>query len=308
LIQVQKQALWSTICPKVGLDNTPQNHAIVATNYSTFLLALENMVIGVVKRKDSVVTAPSPAPTVGTPTGRPMTPQIPQTMQQQALGSTIDSELAHSIKNAMQNNQAPGTSPNATNNSMVSMQLINQHVQQQVFQNSMNQQAQQHALQNVMQQQAQQIQVQQMQAQQLQAQQLQAQMKMQIRPTMQPQIQMNPALKQPVMNMSQSMMQSGIRPTIQGSVNPQDIISDTYHTAGIAPVPVKKEKPPPVDPLAGLEIKDEPALKPELTEEEKDLYFTRTRKVTSFGGVDLLALGPALQRMRASKEQYGLFD
>jgi hypothetical protein len=302
-MQVQKQALWNTICPKVGLENTPQNHAIVATNYSTFLLALENMVIGVVKRKDSIATAPSPAPTVGTPTGRPMTPKIPQTMQQQALGSTIDSELAHSMKSAMHNNQFPQSSPNAANNSVVSMQLINQQVQQQVFQNSMNQQAQQHALQNVMQQQAQQI-----QAQQMQAQQLQAQMKMQIRPTMQHQMPMNVAMKQSVMNIPNGMMQNGMRPSLAGPTSAlQDIVPDSYPASASASIAVKKEIPPPVDPLAGLEVRDEPSLKPELTEEEKGVYFARTRKVTSFGGVDLLALGPALQRMRASKEQYGLF-
>ena len=34
-------------------------------------------------------------------------------------------------------------------------------------------------------------------------------------------------------------------------------------------------------------------------------YKPKFRKLTSFGGLDLVALGPALQRMRATKEQYG---
>ncbi len=51
--------------------------------------------------------------------------------------------------------------------------------------------------------------------------------------------------------------------------------------------------------------RNDPVVKTELTEEESKYYFTKTRKLNTFGGIDLVSLGPALQRMRASKEQYG---
>jgi glucan-binding YG repeat protein len=51
--------------------------------------------------------------------------------------------------------------------------------------------------------------------------------------------------------------------------------------------------------------KNDSVVKTELTEEESKYYFTKTRKLNTFGGIDLVSLGPALQRMKASKEQYG---
>jgi hypothetical protein len=265
---------------------------MMATNYSSYLLTLEAMVLPFAKRNAQMNgNGLSPFQRVSTPIvpGRPGTPQ---NMQPHSLTTSFENELSQSMNNRSQSNpsQIMTPSPILTSNTMNYPQS-NQVKQQQALQSVINQQVHQ-----------------------IQSNQYKAQMKVQqnsfstLSADLNQNVQQNSGTVQPEVTQPKfqapQMHQAPVVVKTETEQPPAPKVPKPYMNHFNAPAKTKATKKV-IDPLAGFEIKSEPKITTELSEDEKKYYFARTRKLVAYGGVDLLSLGPALQRMRASKELYG---
>jgi multidrug efflux pump subunit AcrA (membrane-fusion protein) len=298
---------WAQICLVLGYDTAGSGPVILQKTYAILLLPIEQMIMAAKSVKQQTLGMNTPSP-IGTPSTTANVPTLQQrnnsipdasaTNQQALLSQMRQVELVR--QNQM----------NAQKQQQLQQQMQQKHIQQQIQQQQHQQQAQQHQ--------------QQIQQQLLQQQNLQLQMQLgqqQIISQSQGVSQLSSLIdgleqklevpEKPLEVDSELMTDSlNLKEPIYSSLNEEKVSNvasadaDPEEKADITKLETTQDSGDILD--SASQVKTEKEEKDNVKIEDESIYVPKVRRVTTFGGLDFATLGPALQRVKPSKEQYGI--